>query len=313
VVLLAYVVPNPVHAVVGQWTSRWLLPPVEDAFPELIASCSIVVIAAVLLAAYRGWLPRFWIWFTVCFGLLSLGPFVHVGGVNTFLPGPWAVLRYVPIIGLARSPSRFAIVAALGLSMLFGFVVQQWRARQQGGRRSPFLAALLALVAIEVIPGPRMLFSAEVPDIYTFVASNGDEEGRLLELPTGIRDGTSSIGDFSALSSYFQTRHRRPLIGGYLSRVSEWRRRESLASPMLRALFALSEHDGQLTPELAADAKAHAQRFLARTCVRYVIVDNRRASPELRNFAIDTLGLVPMQKDRRYELLVPAAAPSCAR
>ena len=35
-------------------------------------------------------------------------------------------------------------------------------------------------------------------------ATTGDETGRVLELPTGIRDGTSSLGNFGARSQYFR-------------------------------------------------------------------------------------------------------------
>ena len=55
---------------------------------------------------------------TVGFAALSLGPFIHVAGVNTYVPGPWALLRYVPLFGIARTPTRFAVVAALGLAIL---------------------------------------------------------------------------------------------------------------------------------------------------------------------------------------------------
>ena len=41
----------------------------------------------------------------------------------------------------------------------------------------------------------------------------------VLELPFGVRDGTSSHGNFTARSQFFQTYHHKPLIGGYLSRV----------------------------------------------------------------------------------------------
>ena len=36
------------------------------------------------------------------------------------------------------------------------------------------------------------------------IASGGDESGRLLELPTGLRDGTSAVGNFSAMSQFYQ-------------------------------------------------------------------------------------------------------------
>ena len=113
---LAYLVPNPNHPWFGDWTRPWFLPPRTDAFPEFVASFPLAALAVIAIAAWRGLLPRMWVAFTACFALLSLGPFVHVAGVNTYVIGPWALLRYVPIVGLARSPSRFAVVAALGLS-----------------------------------------------------------------------------------------------------------------------------------------------------------------------------------------------------
>ena len=310
--LLAYVVPNPNHMWFGRWTERWLLPPAADSFPEFVASFSLVALAAIALAAWRRVLPRMWVAFTAVFVLLSLGPFIHVAGVNTFVIGPWALLRYVPMIGMARAPSRFAIVAAMGLSLLFAFALDAWLA--SGHKRWKISAGLLGLlIALEVVPGQRRLHSAEVPEVYRLIATvdGPDEQGRLLELPTGVRDGTSSIGDFSASTEFFQTIHRRPLVGGYLSRVSELRKRENLQSPVLRALYALSERPGPLPDDVVAEARRSRDAFLARSCVAYVIVDKRRASSELRAFALDVLTLVSVHEDDRYELLTPARAPAC--
>lgn len=307
--LLAYVVPNPTHAWVGRWTERWLLPDVQDAFPELVASFSIVAIAAVGFAVARREVPRMWVAFTGLFVLLSLGPFIHVGGINTFVVGPWALLRYVPLVGMARSPSRFAIVAALGLSMLCASAVQTWLDQRRS--RTVGVLLLVCLMAVEMVPGPRRLFSAAVPDVYQLVTTSDDEGGRLLELPAGIRDGTSSIGNFTASTAYFQTSHRRPLIGGYLSRVSEWRKRESLRSPMLRALYLLSTPDGTLDAELARTARDSRDEFLNRSCIRYVLVDKGRASESLRAFAREALNLTTLHEDAGYELFTPLGAPAC--
>ncbi len=308
--LLAYIVPNPNNPWFGPWTRGWFLPPAPDAFPEYVASVSLVAFIATGLMAWRGVLPRMWIAFTAAFALLSLGPFIHIGGVNTFVTGPWAVLRYVPIVGMARSPARFAIVAVLGLSILSAFALEAWLSN--GPRRRTVLAGILGLlVAGEVLPIPRTLYSAETPDVYRLITANDGEQGRLLELPTGIRDGTSSVGDFNASSQFFQTRHGRPLIGGYLSRVSQWRKRENRRAPMLRALHTLSEHAGPLSGELEEAARDSRDMFLARSCIKYVIVNKRRASAELRAFAEDALDLTLIHEDPNYALLTPVRAPAC--
>jgi hypothetical protein len=307
---LSYLVPNPSHALFGERTRHWFTPSEPDAFPELVASFSFVALTLVSIAAWRRALPRVWLVFTLLFVTLSLGPFVHVAGVNTFIAGPWAFLRFVPVIGMARSPARFAVVAALGLALLAAFAIEELRQRRMLGRWAIALLGLAA--AFELIPAPRQLYSAAIPEIYRHIAvvANADEAGRLLELPTGIRDGASSLGNYSALSSYFQTGHRRPLVGGYLSRVSGSRKRQSARMPMFRALMVLSE-GGVLSEGDARSALLAGDAFLRRSCTRFVMVDKRRASQPLRTFAVDSLHLMLVEEDDDHALYTPIDPPAC--
>ena len=305
---LAYFVPNPNHAWFGDLTRPWFMPDQQDAFPEFVGSFSIAAFAVIAAGAWLRLLPRFWMAFTGFFVWLSLGPFIHIAGINTHVIGPWALLRYVPVIGMARSPSRFAVVAVLGMSLLVAFALEELRRRHATPR---WAGALLAvMLAIELLPAPRPLYSAAVPDVYRLIATTGDESGRLLELPTGIRDGTSSLGDFNASLEYFQTSHRRPLIGGYLSRVSRWRKAENTRAPMLRALFALSE-GRELSAERMDEARHSRDAFLRRSCVKFVVVNKHRASNDLQAFAVEALGLTLVHEDAAYALFTPADPPAC--
>ena len=313
--VLAYIVPNPTHAWFGARTSQWFMPDRPDAFPEFVASFSLIAFAVITAAAWRGLLPRFWVAFTAFFVALSLGPFVHVAGVNTNVIGPWALLRYVPVIGMARSPSRFAIVAILGFSLLFAFAVEELYRRRAADRRlvwSAVGAVLLALLMAELAPTPRPLFATTVPEVYGLITANvpGEETGRLLELPTGVRDGTSSRGNFNIATQFFQTSHRRPLIGGYLSRVSRWRKQENERTPMLRALHTLSE-DRDLPPGLADEATDSRNEFLRRSCVEFVVVNKHAASIELEGFAVQALGLTLVHEDPDFVLYTPIIRPPC--
>jgi hypothetical protein len=307
--LLSYVVPNPLHPLFGASTSMWFMPDRQDAFPEFIAAFPLVALAAVGVAWWWRALPAFWLWFTGLFAWLSLGPFAHVAGVNTYVPTPWALLRYVPVLGMARAPSRFAILAALGLSILAGFALEAWLRRARTAR-APALVCAIALLAFELLPFPRPLFSADVPDVYRLVAA-GDESVSLLALPTGIRDGTSSLGDFSAQTQFFQTRHGRPLVGGYLSRVSRARKDENRRSPIMSTLMTLSERGGVVNPEVLDLARSARDRFLARSCVGFVVIDKKRGSADLRATAVDILQLARVHEDERYELLRPIDPPDC--
>lgn len=308
--LLAYFVPNPEHSWFGRWTRTWMLPPVGDAFPEFVAAFPLTAWLLIGTAAWYRALPRMWVAFTALFMSLSLGPFLHIGGLNTQAVAPWAFLRYLPVIGMARAPSRFAIVAVLGLSLLVAFWVES-RLRAGAGRLRWTAWPVACLLVFELWPAPRTLFSAEVPDVYRMITAAETEEGRLLELPTGIRDGTSSLGNFNASTQFFQTSHNRPVVGGYLSRVSERRKREGRTAPMMRLLLSLSEGNGPAPAVMVMEARAARERFLARSCVRYVVVDKRRASPELRRVAADVLALMTIQEDDDYELLTPIDPPAC--
>lgn len=302
---LAYLVPNPLHPWFGSTSRSWAAT--DTAFPEFVASFSLVAFGVIAAAGAMRALPRVWVAFTVVFVILSLGPFIHIATVNTFIPGPWALLRYVPIVGMARSPSRFTVLAVLGLSMLFAFAL-----RALLRRRRPGVLGIVALaMVVELVPAPRVLYSADVPDVYTLISATTDEAGRVLELPTGVRDGTSSIGRFNPASQYFQTRHHRPLVGGYVSRISRWRVRESRRSPVLGAIFELSEGRAP-SADLVTQARRSRDVFLGRTCVRFVVVDKRRASADLRVFARDTLRLSLLHEDATYQLLTPVDPPPCS-
>ena len=199
----------------------------------------------------------------------------------------------------------------LAVAVLFA-VALCWLGNLWPKHRPRLVAIVGVLLVFELLPAPRPLYSAAVPDVYSLIASAGpaDETGRLLELPTGIRDGTSSLGNFNPASTFFQTRHRRPIIGGYLSRVSRWRKSLNERTPVLRAIFALSE-ERTLPNEWRAAARAGRDPFMRRSCVRFVVLDKHRASPELRAFAVEVLGLVAVHDDPSYELLVPVDPPAC--
>ena len=248
--------------------------------------------------------PVFWVVVALGFTSLALGPFVHVMGINTYIPTPWTLLRFVPIIGAARMPPRFAVVAFMGFAMLVAYALLSLRSMER--RRWAFcVIGIAAAMVFELTPAPRPLYSAAVPPIYDVVAAD-PRPVRLLELPFGIRDGLSSIGDFTAASQFHQTMHGKALVGGYLSRVSQRRRDFYLADPFYSALLTLSERRA-LDPAQLPQARRGARLFLARANLGYVVVDNSRASAALREFAISVLGMTKIAESGVYELFVPAA------
>ena len=237
--LAAYVLPNPNHPLVPQAVRQWLTPR-PDAYFENVASLTFVALLTILGAWRAGWrIPRLWGGLALVFGVMALGPFVHVAGLNTYIPGPWAVLRYLPVIGLARTPGRFTIVLMLAVAVLFAAALC-WLGNRWPRHRTRLVTIVGALLVFELLPAPRPLYSATIPTVYRHVAAAPDDT-RVLDLPSGVRDGTMSVGNFTARSQFFQTAHGKRLIGGYLSRVSKRRVRDIRLDPMMDALIWLGE------------------------------------------------------------------------
>lgn len=302
--LVSFLLPNPNHPLTPAAVRDWLTPR-PDAYYENVASLTFVALGTIVLAWRAGWrIPRFWAGLALFFGALALGPFVHVMGVNTYVPGPWAFLRYLPMVGLARSPARFSIVVMLALAVLFAASLC-WLARRVPEQRRALLAVAAALLLVELWPAPRPVYSAAVPPIYDLVAAAPDDL-RLLELPVGVRDGTSSIGNFTARSQFFQTWHGKRLIGGYLSRVSRRRLTDVRRDPMVDALIWLSE-DRPLDPSRRQSLVEDGPRFVRRANLGFVVIDRARAPEALRDFAIRAFDLQLIDTTGEFELYRPAA------
>jgi hypothetical protein len=305
----AWVIPNPYNPWFGAAGAEWLgkLP---NGFVENVASISWVAAAtiagAILFTGFRG--TRGWWIFTGLFALLSLGPFIRIAGIDTYLPTPWALLRYLPVIGAARMPTRMTVLVMLGVSMLFALALQHLRSRS----RRPWLVVPVALacLALELLPVPRRLFSAAVPGVARVIAAD-PRDVKVLNLPFGLKDGLGGGGGFSTVYQYHQTVHEKALIGGYVSRLPGGAIERYRRHPVLRVLMRLSE-GRPLEPGMAETARQAAPELAQRTQLGYVVVDTTRASPELLEFAVAAFSLTSVDTTGEFHLYRTPLAPPLA-
>jgi hypothetical protein len=308
--IVSFVLPNPNHMLAPNAIRQWLTGPSADRYFENVASLTWIAPLVIFIAWRNGWrISRFWAGLGLVFGALAVGPFVYAFGMNTHVPGPWAFLRYVPIIGLARTPGRFSIVVMLVVAILFAAALS-WLVRRWPERRRSLILASGALLIFELLPAPRPLYSAAIPRIYQYIAeAPGDV--RVLELPSGVRDGTTSVGNFSARTQFFQTVHGKRLIGGYLSRVSRRRVEDVRSDPMVDALIWLSE--GRSIDASRQQSLIEAgPSFIQRANVGFVVIDSARAPDALREFAIRAFALQFVDRDDVFELYAPSPHPPAA-
>jgi hypothetical protein len=297
--LLSFFLPNPLHPLVnGMFDAGLRSSP--GGLVENVASIPWtlfgVLAVAVVFAGTR--LPRRWVAWTVFFTLLALGPFIRVAGVMTYVPTPWTLLRYVPVIGAARMPPRFAILVMLGVAMLVAFALRDLRARS----RRPWLitAVVTLLLVIETIPAPRTLHSATAPAVYRTIAAD-PAPVRVLNLPFGLRDGLSSYGNTTAAWQFYQITHEKQIMGGYLSRLPAADLASYQARLVMKTLMDLSA-GRPVSPQRLDRAIARAKENRAEHRIGYVVVDVGRCSPQLVDFAQRAFELRFVESDGPYHL-----------
>ena len=273
--LLAFVLPNPNHPLAPDAIAAWLTT-LPQAYIENVASLPYVGMAIMFFAWRAGWRPsRWWVGVSVAFGLLALGPFVHVAGQNTFVPGPWALLRYVPLVGFVHTPARFAILFTLCFAIVVADALRAWSAHHPHRQRLLIVAGFA--LAVELLPAPMTMYPAEAPALFRHVAA-APPSTVLLEMPFGVADGTSSIGNFGARAQFHQTAHGRTIMGGFLSRVPRRRFDEALAHPVQHALVTLSEKKA-LSTDAETALLQQGPAFVREKRIGFVVVNRDRTTP----------------------------------
>jgi hypothetical protein len=304
--LLALFMPNPANKLFGMPGSAWLTSR-DNGYVENVAALTIVGLSIVAVAFWRFRFrpPRVWLALTLFFGALALGPFVQIGGVNTYVLGPWSVLRYVPLVSAARMPARFAIVLMMAFAVLFALALVHI-GRHLPRRRQMFVAAVSFLLAFELMPLPRQLHATPIPDVYQIVAAD-PRDVSVISIPFGISDGEGGEGRYNASSQFYQTFHQKRIVGGGISRISNTERGRQRRFPVIRVLLRLSEGRPVRRAEIQR-AKRSAPNFIRRAMLGYVVMDTMATSPELRNLTIDLLGLEKIAESGGRELYRPAVS-----
>jgi hypothetical protein len=308
--LFTLVTPNPLHPWFGRYFEGWLARLPHTAI-ENIASIPWTVIGIIAVAAWvrRAFAPRYWVAFTLFFGSLALGPFVHAAGQNLYVPTPWALLRYLPVIGAARMPTRMVAVVMFGVALLLAFAIRELSARVP--RPALLTAGLSVLLLFELLPSPRPTYSAEVPEIYKTVAAD-PRQVAVLSLPFGLRDGLSSYGNANPTRQFFQTVHGKPIVGGYISRLPSSGIAYYTERQVTAALIDLSE-GRSLTPERRVEVVRRAHAVLPDLNIGYVVINRSTTSDELIRFAQDAFDLEPIATEGARTLFrTPLARPVAA-
>jgi hypothetical protein len=289
---LATIVGNPTHLVAGPAVRR-LYERFEIDVVEQTAYVSLVALLVVGTACgarrYDGRAVG-WGLAAIAFGVVALGPFLRVAGADTGVLLPDALLRYMPIVSNARIPGRAIVVVQLCLAVLCGLALAQLR--------SPLARmATVAALALELMPAPAPVYPLPAPDAIDAALRESSEPGAVVELPTGLRDGFGERGRLDHRALVRQIAHGRPLVGGFVARLSPRIARAHERMPLLAWFLDLSagvEHDARRVQPPPGGAARRAREL----GIGFVVV-NEDVLPHASEIghALVTEGFSPILRD----------------
>ena len=124
------------------------------------------------------------------YAAMSLGPRIYLNGINTGVPGIWAILHSVPVLNSAV-PTRWAMAIApvIGLVLAFGCQRASDLVKAQPSAKGPVWVAMITAVAMALVPlVPTPVRSAPMDRVPTFVTSGAwrayvDDNHTVVTLP----------------------------------------------------------------------------------------------------------------------------------
>ncbi|MFQ5738782.1 MAG: hypothetical protein ACE5JX_07180 [Acidobacteriota bacterium] len=229
---------------------------------------------------------RVWLWIAGAGLLLSLGPYLKVGGHYEFpttwlglfqplgdwvretivglypdwsisaghlaLPLPYLALKSLPFLNVSRAPARFVALVVLGMSVLAGAGLAHMLGRRKGNTR--LVLAILPLLLVGVEFWPRLTFlQPRLPEGFEVLQGKG-------------RGFAIADLHFAPLAAFYQTQHGLKLMGAYGGRGYQ---------PAIDFLKHHSLHEflrGGTAPHSLAPILA----TLRQHDVRYIVVPVRR-------------------------------------
>lgn len=305
--LVTLVLGNPFSRWYGGWTREVYDQLAIDAI-ERSAWLGVVPIALAMVAMRGQQRHAASRWLLVGAGALlwTFGPHLTLAGQQSGMMLPQALLRYLPIVSNARIPGRALAVVYLALAVLSGVGLSRLR-RQGLGQWGT--AALFAVLTLDFMPMPFPLLALSGPDAATRMPGilntlrERPERGAVCPLPLGLRDGFGEIGTLDHRVLFDQTIHERPIVGGFVARLSPSVRQRYQADPLISSLLQLSAGSNPDASRLAdRDSAARSMQDLG---IRFFVLDREHASIDLIRYA-EQLPLTRVADEGPYSLfLVP--------
>ncbi len=212
-----------------------------------------------------------WMAGAVWTAVLTMGPWLKLAGVHTYLPLPFYFLHLLPVFNNLQHGYNCVKLTNLFLALILAAALTEIRRRLPARRAAWVPAAALLAVAFEFAHSGLPAESFEAPPLLGRIGNL--PRGAMLPLPVGaVFNGLSATGAIgrSTLMAHHQAAFRQPIVGGTLWRVSRRVYERMLADPFLQDLIA-AQNGG--APSARLRDRASVSRYLRENRLTYVLID----------------------------------------
>jgi len=267
--VLGFFVPSHLHPIFGGLEARFHFAYTNFAYLGFVA------LALALLALWK--IPRARVWgvWGALFIWISLGPELRVNGARLDLPMPFDLLLEIPFVKGNRYPSRWSVMVTLALAVLVGYGIAYASSKLKAKSKKLVLLlpfAFLLLTLFEHLSTPLPLSDMRIPEVYQTIARDAGDF-TVLEIPLAWRNGyrmTGTLDTAMMFAQFYQTAHRRPILGGNTSRNPELKFQYFTETPVINSIIAV-ETGHTLDDATIARDKQLAPDVLRFFGVRYVV------------------------------------------
>lgn len=247
--LLGFFIPSEFHPIFAQFVTP-IYQNFTGNFAEftVFAGYTVLLLSTVAFLKIRTKEVKFWILSTVAFFIFCLGPLLHINGIFTgrieniefAIPLPYAIIMKIPIISIARVPSRWDAIVMLNLSVLAGYglsyIYMKFENHSFRNKSiSNYLMIFFAvLVLFEFLSVPYPVANIDVPEFYHSLSEN-KEDFAIFEVPNL---GYLSFPEYM----YYQTFHEKKIVTGY-THVPESSMEFVINTPYIKSFFINGDYE----------------------------------------------------------------------
>lgn len=211
--LLGFFIPASFHPIFGPhlWATYNKFSGNTNEYTVFIGY-TVLFLAFWSLKYWRKKEIKFWAISGMIFFILSLGPILHFNGkLYESIKLPYSIIEKIPIVSIARVPSRWDVLVMLSLAVLAGYGLKNILEKTKDKKKLIIMIIFSSLIMFEYLADFGYTSDTKIPEFY-YNLKNDSENFAILEIPSNI------YSDYPYYM-YYQTLHEKKLIGGYVSRI----------------------------------------------------------------------------------------------